>query len=66
MSLKIPSPPLRATPREAYIAGMKAGADQPNLRNSHFRFFASPLLRCAWDTGMRHAQKHPVPDCRLL
>jgi len=66
MPLKIPAPPMLATPREAYIAGMKAGADRPNVRNAHFRYFSTPLLRQAWETGLVHGRKHPVADCRLL
>ena len=66
MPLKIPSPPTLATPREAYIAGMKAGADRPNQRNAAARYFSSKLLRCAWETGLAHGQKHPAADCRLL
>lgn len=54
------------TPREAYIAGMKAGADRPNKRNSNFRFFLTPLLRYAWETGLKRGQKTRVTDSRLL
>lgn len=66
MKMKIPLPPPLATPREAYTAGMKAGADRPNKRNAAACYFATPLLRCAWETGLAHGQKHPVTDCRLL
>lgn len=65
MALKIPLPTM-PTPREAYIAGMKAGADRPNKRNANFRFFSTPLLRSAWETGLKHGQKTPAPDSRLL
>jgi hypothetical protein len=66
MPLKIPMPPVLATPREAYIAGMKAGADRPTTRNASYRYFSTPLLRQAWETGLAHGRKHPAPDCRLL
>jgi hypothetical protein len=57
--IKIPSPPTLATPREAYSAGKKAGATKPTLRNAAAKYFSTPLLRQAWETGLFHARQSP-------